>query len=64
MERGRVDAATLEDLVKKGEVDTVVLALKEVIRRSRIEELKGLMGKVRLDIDLAKSRRRPRRHRP
>ena len=48
----------------KSKTDTVVLALKEVIRRSRIEELKGLMGKVRLDIDLAKSRRRPRRRRP
>ncbi len=42
----------------KSKTDTVVLALKELIRRRRIEELKELMGKVRLDIDLAKSRRR------
>ncbi len=45
----------------KSKTDTVVLALKELIRRRRIEELKDLMGNVRLDIDLAKSRRRPRR---
>lgn len=47
----------------KSKTDTVVLALKELIRRRRIEELKTLMGRVRLDIDLAKSRRRPRRRR-
>jgi len=46
----------------KSKTDTVVLALKELLRRRRVEELKGLMGKVRLDIDLTKSRRRvPRR---
>lgn len=48
----------------KSKTDTVVLALKELIRRRRIEELKALMGKVRLDIDLRKSRRRPSRQRP
>ena len=46
----------------KSKTDTVVLALKELLRKRRIEELKELMGKVRLDIDLSKSRRRaPRR---
>lgn len=44
----------------KSKTDTVVLALKELVRRRRIEELKELMGHVRLDIDLPKSRRRPR----
>jgi len=48
----------------KSKTDTVVLALKELIRRRRIEELKALMGKVRLDIDIGKSRRRPSRRRP
>ncbi|MGH2829357.1 MAG: type II toxin-antitoxin system VapB family antitoxin [Actinomycetota bacterium] len=38
--------------------DTVVLALRELIRRGRIEELKGLMGSVRLDVDVPRSRRR------
>jgi Arc/MetJ family transcription regulator len=47
----------------KSKTDTVVLALKELIRRRRIEELKALMGNVRLDIDLRKSRRRPSRPR-
>jgi Arc/MetJ family transcription regulator len=44
----------------KSKTDTVVLALRELVRRRRIEELKELMGHVRLDIDLPKSRRRPR----
>ena len=47
----------------KSKTDTVVLALKELIRRRRIEDLKALMGRVRLDIDLEKSRRRPSRRR-
>jgi Arc/MetJ family transcription regulator len=45
----------------KSKTDTVVLSLKEMIRRKRIEELKELMGSVRLDIDIDRSRRRPRR---
>jgi Arc/MetJ family transcription regulator len=44
----------------KSKTDTVVLSLKELIRRRRIEELKDLMGSVRLDIDIPSSRRRPR----
>ena len=43
----------------KSKTDTVVLALRELIRRRRIEELKEMMGSVNLEIDLAKSRRRP-----
>ncbi len=45
----------------KSKTDTVVLALRELIRRRRIEKLKALMGTLRLDIDVARSRRRPRR---
>lgn len=45
----------------KSKTDTVVVALKELVRRGRIEELKELMGEVRLEVDLPKSRRRPRR---
>jgi hypothetical protein len=44
----------------KSKTDTVVLALQELIRRKRIDELKAMMGNVRLEIDLPKSRRRPR----
>jgi Arc/MetJ family transcription regulator len=45
----------------KSKTDTVVLALTELIRRRRIEQLKELMGNVHLEIDLPKSRRRPPR---
>jgi Arc/MetJ family transcription regulator len=45
----------------KSKTDTVVLSLREMIRRKRIEELKEMMGRVQLDIDLPSSRRRPRR---
>lgn len=45
----------------KSKTDTVVLSLKEMIRRKRLEELKDLMGSIDLEIDLPKSRRRPRR---
>lgn len=43
----------------KSKTDTVVLALTELVRRRRIDQLKELMGNVRLEIDLPKSRRRP-----
>jgi len=45
----------------KSKTDTVVLSLQELIRRKRIEGLRDLLGKVRLDIDIPASRRRPRR---
>jgi hypothetical protein len=44
----------------KSKTDTVVLSLQELIRRKRIDELKAMMGNVRLEIDLPKSRRRSR----
>ena len=43
----------------KSKTDTVVLALQELVRKRRIEELKSLLGSVSLEIDLPKSRRRP-----
>lgn len=42
----------------KSKTDTVVLALRELVRRQRIGELKEIMGSVRLEIDLNRSRRR------
>jgi Arc/MetJ family transcription regulator len=45
----------------KSKTDTVVLSLRELIRRRRIEELKDLLGAVRLDVDVHSSRRRPGR---
>ena len=47
----------------KSKTDTIVLALRELVRRQRLEELKALMGKVRLNIDVPESRRRYRRAR-
>ena len=44
----------------KSKTDTVVLALRELVRRRRLDDLKALMGRVRLDIDVPRSRRRPR----
>lgn len=44
----------------KSKTDTIVLALRELVRRGRIEELKSLLGRVPLDVDVAKSRRRIR----
>jgi len=43
--------------------DTIILALRDLIRRKRLDELKDLLGRVQLDVDLAESRRRPGRPR-
>jgi hypothetical protein len=42
----------------RSNTDTVVLSLRQLIRRKRIEELRGLLGKVHLDVDIPASRRR------
>lgn len=44
----------------KSKTDTIIVSLRDLIRRRRIDELKALMGSVRLDVDLPKSRRRPK----
>lgn len=43
----------------KSKTDTVVVALRELVRRHRVEDLKALLGRVELDIDVPRSRRRP-----
>ena len=40
--------------------DTVVFALREVVRRSRIDDLKRLMGRIEFDFDPTKLRKRDR----
>ena len=45
----------------RSKTDTVVLSLRELIRRKRIDELRSLLGSVTLDVDIAQSRRRPPR---
>jgi Arc/MetJ family transcription regulator len=41
--------------------DTVVFALREVVRRSRLDVLKSLMGRVQFDFDPTALRARGRR---
>ena len=41
--------------------ETVIAGLEELIRKSKREELRGLAGRVPLDVDLARSRHRRRR---
>lgn len=43
----------------KSKTDTVVLSLTELVRRRRIDELRDLAGKVHLEIDVDRARRRP-----
>lgn len=43
----------------KSKTDTIVFALRELVRRQRLESLKAMMGSVRLELDLPGSRRRP-----
>lgn len=42
----------------KSKTDTVVYALREVVRRKHVEGLKALFGKVHIDLDLDKARGR------
>lgn len=58
-----VDAAR-DALGFRSKTDTIIMALRELVRRHRLDELKGLMGRVRLDIDVPKSRRRPKLMKP
>ncbi len=43
----------------KSKTDAVIVALRELIRRHHLEELKKLAGKVPIEVDVARSRRRP-----
>ena len=45
----------------KSKTDTVIVSLRNLIRRRRIDELIALMGSVQLDVDLPASRKRPKR---
>jgi Arc/MetJ family transcription regulator len=50
--RRRTDSKTMRE--------TLILALEELIKKSKREELISLAGKIHLDIDLSRSRRRGR----
>jgi Arc/MetJ family transcription regulator len=45
----------------KSKTDTVVFALREIVRRGRIEDLKSLMGRVTFEFDPGEIRRADRR---
>jgi Arc/MetJ family transcription regulator len=45
----------------RSKTDTVVFALREVVRRSRIDELKALMGTIRFDFEPTDLRKKDRR---
>jgi Arc/MetJ family transcription regulator len=47
----------------KSKTDTVVVSLQDLVRRKRVEELKAMLGTVKLELNLDRSRRRPRRRR-
>lgn len=44
----------------KSKTDTVIFALREVVRRGRVEELKSLFGKVAFEFDPTEVRRKER----
>jgi len=44
----------------RSKTDTVVYALREVVRRSRADELKALVGTVRFEFDPTDLRRKDR----
>ena len=45
----------------RSKTDTVVYALREVVRRSRAEDLKALIGKVHFEFDPTTLRQKDRR---
>ena len=48
-----------QDLLEfRSKTDVVIFSLKELIRQKRLQELVQLSGKINLDIDIPKSRRR------
>jgi Arc/MetJ family transcription regulator len=49
-----------ESLGFTSKTDTVVYALREVVRRGRREELKALLGRVTFDVDPLAMRKRDR----
>ena len=55
---GLIDEARVA-LGLSSKTETIVYALREVIRRRHLEELKGMFGTIKIDVDTARSRRRP-----
>jgi Arc/MetJ family transcription regulator len=45
----------------KSKTDTVIFALREVVRRRRIDELKALMSTIRFEFDPTEARKKERK---
>jgi len=45
----------------KSKTDTVIFALREVVRRQRIDELKALMSTIRFEFDPTEARKKERK---
>jgi Arc/MetJ family transcription regulator len=45
----------------KSKTDTVIVALRELVRRGRLEEIKALYGGLEVRVNLPRSRRRARK---
>lgn len=43
----------------KSKTDTIILALQELIRSRKRDQLRALKGKVAIEVDIPASRRRP-----
>ncbi len=43
----------------QSKTDTVIVALRELVRQNRRTQLKALYGRLDVEVDLARSRRRP-----
>ena len=44
----------------KSKTDTIIQSLRELVRRDRNDQLRASLGTMKLDIDIPKSRRRPK----
>jgi Arc/MetJ family transcription regulator len=49
-----------ETLGFTSKTDTVVHALREVVRRGRRDELKGMIGRIRFEVDPTAARKKER----
>jgi Arc/MetJ family transcription regulator len=47
----------------KSKTDTVIVALRELVRRRRLDEIKELYGRLNVEVNLPRSRRRARKGR-
>ncbi len=50
----------MESIQSRSKTETIIHALRELLRRQKREAIKQLAGKIELQIDVPRSRRRPR----